>query len=969
MPKPVFISYSTDDSASAEQIRDGLEAGDGDVGAIACWMAPRDIAPGLEYGSQIVAAIEECAVLVLLLSESSNRSRFVLNEVERAVSKNKIVIPVRIHNVTPSRSLEFFISNAQWIDAWQGPLDAPLESLTAAIRTHLTPITRSTAHPVTPPSPPRHNLPAQTTPFIGRERELAEVARLLADPSIRLLTVVGPGGMGKSRLALEAASAQLANYADGVFFVPLAPLATTEAIVPAIAAALKFAFQADARTPQQQLFDFLRQNELLLLLDNFEHLIEAAGLVTELLQAAPQVKVLTTSRERLRLSGETVVVLGGLEFPNWETPEDALAYNAVKLFMQSSQRARPDFSLSANDLPFVARICRLVDGLPLGILLAAAWVEMLSPREIADEIAASLDFLATDLRDTPERQRSIRAVFEYSWRLLNVQEQATFSQLSIFRGGFTRLAAQEICGASLTVLAALVNKSLLHRSENSRYEVHELLRQYAADKLKHDATGSAAVRNRHAAYYLTYLQQQLVDLTSRHLRATLDEIESDLENVRAGWAWAIEQKEVEEIGKTLAALNHFYELRRRYGDGKADSGAAAKLAASTHEPLIEARALIWQAAFCRTLAQPEQAAQLLEQSAWLLDQSLSPTVDSRRERAALLLGLARLASDAGDGPTARQRFAESIAMLEPLGDNWAVARALIELSYVMRNLGEIGTVAQRQEQLAEAEQTLRQSLAICRQIDYSVGVAEVLMQLGMTHNFQFRVDEAHAAVAESVALYTDLHIENATAQLIFGAVKGAQGDYAQAKILQEMALQIAQKSGHHHQIGQIFHALGRLSLLQGDYQAAQPLLQKSVTICRSAGLRHEVATGLYLLGLAERGLGHQSVAQSHLAEAIRIGIAIRSWTPLWYGLALWALLLAERGESARAAELYALHIHFLQGHSSLWVEDLVGRHLRSLTANLPAETSAAATARGQVRNLWTTAHEILAEIEEAEKSG
>ncbi len=964
LPKQIFVSYSTQDTAAATEVRDDLEAA-----GLACWMAPRDIAPGLDYAEQIISAIEACPVLVLILSESSNQSQYVRNEVERAVAKRKLVVPFCIQNVIPSRSLEFFISNTQWIEAWQGSLEAHTTSLTVAIRTHLTPITLSPVHPVTLSSPPRHNLPAQTTPFVGRESELAELARLLADPAIRLLTVVGSGGMGKSRLTLEAASVQLANYADGVYFVALAPLATADAIVPTIAAALKFAFQSDGRTTQQQLFDYLRQKEMLLLLDNFEHLINAAGLVSELLQAAPQVKVLATSRERLRLSGETVVILGGLEFPAWETPADALAYNAVKLFMQSAQRARPNFVLATDDLPFVARICRLVDGLPLGILLAAAWVEMLSPHEIADEIAASLDFLATDLRDTPERQRSIRAVFEYSWRRLTAQEQTIFQQLSIFCGGFTRQAAQEICGASLTVLAALVNKSLLHRSENSRYEVHELLRQYAADKLNHDATGRLTVRTRHAAYYLTYLQQQMVDLTSRHLRATLDEIESDLENVRAAWEWTIEQKEVEAVGKTLAALNHFYELRGRYGDGEAASRVAAKLATSAHEPLIEARALTWQAAFCRTLAQPEQAAQLLSHSALLLDQSVSPTVDSRRERGALLLGLARLARDAGDGPTARQRFAESIAILQPLGDHWAVAGALTELSFVMRNIGEIGTVAQRQEQLAEAEQTVRQSLAICRQIDYPVGVAEALMQLGMTHYYQFRLDEAHTAIAESVALYADLNIESATAQFFFGSVKVTQGDFAQAQSLLELALQIAQKNGHHHQLGPIFHTLGYIPLAHTDYHTAQALLQKSVTICRSAGVRYELSIALFLLGFAERGLGHQRVAQSHLAESIRIGIAIRSWLPLWDGVALWALLLAEQGEIARAAELYALFSSFMQERSLPSQEYLVGRHFRTLTANVPAEIIAAATARGQARNLWTTAHEILAEIEAAAKLG
>ncbi|MFN8371603.1 MAG: protein kinase [Anaerolineae bacterium] len=263
----------------------------------------------------------------------------------------------------------------------------------------------------------KHNLPSQTTPFVGREHEIAELLRLL--DTARLITIIAPGGMGKTRLALEVGAQYIApaaaqTFPNGVYFIELAPLTSPDFIVSTIAEAVGFQFYQGGE-PKQQLLDFLREKSMVLLMDNFEHLLAGVSIVRDILQTAPQVKVIATSRERLNLSGETLFTLSGMDFPAWETPADALNYAAVKLFMQSALRVRPEFELTANDLAYVARICRLVDGLPLGIVLAATWLGMLSLAEIAAEIARSIDFLETEMRDIPERQRSIRAVFEYSW--------------------------------------------------------------------------------------------------------------------------------------------------------------------------------------------------------------------------------------------------------------------------------------------------------------------------------------------------------------------------------------------------------------------------------------------------------------------------------------------------------------------------------------------------------------------------
>ena len=328
------------------------------------------------------------------------------------------------------------------------------------------------------PSVPLHNLPSQTTPFVGREQELAELARLLADPGVRLVTILGPGGMGKTRLAIEAAQAQLDAFAHGVRFVPLAPVApadsagSTNPLITALGDALDFAFQG-SKSPREQLLAYLRGKEMLIVFDNFDHLLEAVDLVGDLISHAPRIKVLVTSRERLNLQEEWLFPLQGMRVPD----------EAVLLFEQHARQVQPDFDLVA-ERAWVIRICQLVDGLPLGIELAAAWTRLMPPQTIAQEIEGSIDFLATTLRNVPERHRSLRAVFDQSWDRLSEAEQAVLAKLSVFRGGFQREVAEAVTGTSLWLLSSLADKSLLHVTPSGRYEIRELLRQYVAEKLR-----------------------------------------------------------------------------------------------------------------------------------------------------------------------------------------------------------------------------------------------------------------------------------------------------------------------------------------------------------------------------------------------------------------------------------------------------------------------------------------------------
>ena len=406
---------------------------------------------------------------------------------------------------------------------------------------------------------PPTNLPSEPTPFIGRRYELDEIKCHLVDT--RLLTLTGPGGIGKTRLALKVSESVSGEFEDGCFLVSLAPIRSVEHIIQTIAEALKFPL-ATHEDPQHQLLRYLRKRQLLLLLDNFEHLLDGVSIVNEILQAAPGVKVLVTSREKLNLLSETNFIVGGMDFSRHVRSEDIPQNDAIALFVQSAGKVRTGFDPSPDELGQIAKICEIVQGMPLAIELAAAWLHILNVVEIADELEQGLDILSTEVRDAPERHRSIRAVFDYSWSLLDQTEHEIFMVLSIFRGGFTREAAQQVAGASLPQLAGLVNKSFLsHDQDSGRLEVHELLRQYALERLEKTPSLSITAQELHAAYYAVFMVQRWGHLKGRRQLLALAEIEADIENVRGAWRYYLDQRNATQLMKFINGLWHVYWIR------------------------------------------------------------------------------------------------------------------------------------------------------------------------------------------------------------------------------------------------------------------------------------------------------------------------------------------------------------------------------------------------------------------------
>lgn len=429
-----------------------------------------------------------------------------------------------------------------------------------------------------------HNLPADTTPFIGRDDELENLRHILADGTVRLVTIMGVGGMGKTRLALALARGVLAEesanrtFPDGIFFVPLATVTKPEGIVATLALFLGITLGSEGQQIQQ-LEDYLRDRHMLILLDNFEHLVgpQSQEILHRILTSAPNVKVVATSRIRLGFAGEQLYPLEGLSIPAGSdnsyslivvtaapiaSPLEVANTGAVSLFVTAGQRVRPEFRLTEENLSEVVRICSLVQGMPLGIELAAGWLNLLQPGEIRAEIERNLDFLEADWSDKPERHVSLRAVFDSSWRLLSKAEQQALVQLTIFRGGFTRQAAEQVTGLSLRTLMSLTNKSWLQNVASNRYSIHDLLHRYALNELINDPNIGQGLEERYACYYADYLNSLLPSIKSDQPALAFGAITSDLDNIQASMTWLVENNNLKLVAeRMMPALFHFLESR------------------------------------------------------------------------------------------------------------------------------------------------------------------------------------------------------------------------------------------------------------------------------------------------------------------------------------------------------------------------------------------------------------------------
>jgi predicted ATPase/Tfp pilus assembly protein PilF len=676
---------------------------------------------------------------------------------------------------------------------------------------------RSPHHPITPP--PRHNLPAQLTSFIGREAELTALAELLANPVCRLITIIGPGGIGKTRLALQTAAEQAEMFPHGAVFVPLAVLNAAEFLVPAIVAALDMPSQGSDDL-KDQLLAYLRDREMLLLLDNFEQALPGAQLAAEILQRAPGVTLLVTSRERLALQGEWLFDLEGLSYPAEEGCDGIETYSAVQLFTQRAAQVQRRFVLAAGEARAVARICRLVEGLPLAIELAAATVRERACAEIATAIETNLRSLVTPLRDVPERHRSMWAVFEHSWRQLSREQRRVLRRLSVFRGGFSEAAAAQVAGAAPDLLSTLIDKSLLRGNLAGRYDMHELLRQCAVQKLR--AAGELAqIQVAHLDYFVQLAEAAEPHLTGDQQAAWLDRLGDEYDNIRAALGWALDQQAAEPAARLAAALWRFWGTRGLLGEGRGwlDRVLALSLQLA---PAVRAKALKGAGVLAWSQGDYARAVELCDMSRVLYQE-----LGDKKGVATCLQYLGSLALHQGDYPLSSRLLEASLALRRELGDRWGIALSLANL----------GALAGRQGDISQAERCYEQSLALLRELGDKERIAVMLDNLGAVARDRGDSARARRLYEEGLALLRELNnkwnIPNCLNNL--GGIAFEQGDHAQAQLFYRESLLMLRETGDKEGLAVCLEGLAGVSSVHGQAALAARLYGAAELIREAIG--------------------------------------------------------------------------------------------------------------------------------------
>lgn len=703
---------------------------------------------------------------------------------------------------------------------------------------------------------PTHNLPAQPTPFIGRTEELNELKNMLGNPDCRMLTLVGPGGSGKTRLAIEAATETASDFAEGVYFAPLQPVESIEFLVPAIADSIDFSLRGQEE-PKVQLLNHLSGKHLLLVLDSFEHLVAAADLVSEMISTAPKLKLVVTTREALNLRGEWVFPVPGMRFPERADIARPERYDAVRLFLEVARHVKGRYSPEA-DWAAIARLCQLVQGMPLAVELAASWIKVMSCDDIVAEIERNLDFLATRLRDVPDRHRSVRAVFEESWSLLSEGERDVFMRLSVFRGKFRREAAERVAGASLPLLSTLVDKSLLKPLPDNRYVVHELLRQYALEKLAGSPEDVARAHDSHCAYYSDFVRDRLPDILGGRQVEAGAEIEAELDNIRAAWYWAVDHVKTEQLRETVCPLSQCWQFKSRY----AEAAAALERAARSLEEhrttdeieLTLAAVLVELAWFYIRLGRLEEAEAALTNCQGIYGRLAAPPVPGFATDPRLALGviatikgefteaamlgeearrtsetqenagnrelayyvLARATLLQGKHEVARAYAQQAFDIATEVGDRWFMAYCLVELGNVACAVGD----------LTAARDRYQASYDVGREFEDPEGMAIALTYLGEVALRQQSYAEAQDLYGQAISIYQDILDKGGLAASLTGMAKAAAAreDYDRAREHFGQALQLAADIQHIPQILSLITGTGEMLVRTGEAQGGVELL-------------------------------------------------------------------------------------------------------------------------------------------------
>ena len=803
-------------------------------------------------------------------------------------------------------------------------------------------------------------LPSYPAPLIDRAVEMRTLFTWLHDPKQRLVSLVGPGGSGKTRLAVAAASRHGYAFRDGVCFVPLAEADNEASLVQTMAAALGLTLSAGAE--KTQLFDYLRGKEMLLVLDNVEQALErVADLVVALLEIAPRLYLLVTSREYLQLRLETRLPLDGLSLPPDDSAVPASGIladcDAVRLFVQEARRIKPDFRLNEHEFA-AAALCRMVEGLPLAIELAAALLDAQTPEQLLTQIGKGFDLLTTTMRDVPTRHRGLRVIFDYSWTRLTPEQQTALARLALFHGGFTGPAAAAVAGASEALLVTLVAKSLVRREASGRYSLHTVIRQYALERLEN----RDLVADQYATYFAGQVERATTDLHGPQQTAVARHLLADLANIEASWQMAVAAGKVDMLLAMAPGLTRFYQVAGLFQAGAAafktalaglpsapsalpiyhaiflleqheyaaaEAAVATALAAGLGDSGLLAQAHLITTAVHLQQGKPEAGRETSVQALAAAEAAQIPWLEAQAWRR-----IGELAERSGDYNQAEAAISQALAIYETSGDPLGLAQTYQAL----------GVVHFRRGDMPGARELLQNALAVQRQVDANgLSSARVLVNLGSVVGNLGQKEESRRYFQEALTVFQQTGDRSgaALASDMLGEAAAYRYDFAEARAYLEQALVLRQEIGQRKGIADARRHLADLAIRLGAYDQAREILTDVLETYRTIQDRRGLGTTLARLALVHSCQGNYETAEQEARAALAVADEIGNPLLQAYGLSSLAQALRGQAQWEQAAAVYADAINLWQKWDA-----------QGLKAQMQVALASVHYANGQVDATW-----------------
>ena len=765
------------------------------------------------------------------------------------------------------------------------------------------------------PSPVnKQQLPRSATALIDRETEIKTITALLKDKDCSLLTLVGPGGIGKTRLALEVATQMAHDFTHGIYFVALQPLTSPENVLPVIASAVGIQLQSDDRSPRDQVLDFCHSKSMLVVIDNFEHLLDGTGIVCDIVSAASDVKILVTSRESLNLQEEHLFPVDGLRFPQSIHDAPQKRFSAIELFEYRARHVYPDFVL-AEQWQHVVAICKAVDGIPLALELAASWLKTLSCEEIAKEIQSGLDILVTPLRNVPERHRSMQAVFDFSWQRLSDEERAVFRRLSVFRGGYTREGAVQVAGATIRVLQTLADKSFIrYNADHHRYNIHELMRQYGEQQLSQHPQDYLQTRTLHTNYYAQFLAQSAEDTRSEKQYGLMLILDSEFDNIRVAWNWAIDQSNLEAIQKSAQTLWVHFIFRSRFLEG------------------VEA---------------------------------FERAIDAIKERSPNAAILAELLNLCGWLYIRLSELARAYHMFEHSYTLYQQLQSPLPVGWVTEPLIGLTMTEIIHGNYQKAEDLGKRAVAACtHQTEMNLMLAYYVSAGAAFHQGKYQEAQHYSEQAHSLSeglgeLWVRAEILND-----LGRVARELGMYRQAKQHFDASLEIRRRFGDSQGIAAALRHLGQLALLEGEYVEAERVYSESHDLYEKIGDRGGIGYALNGLGTTACKMENYDLAHQHFTHALQIVQELRYAPLTFFVLIGLSQFLLHSEQQERGITLLSLVFHHERSDvvSKNHAKQLLDHVSDDLKQLLSTATFEAAWTQGKTLDLESTVRTFIQQL-------